>query len=399
MKNYLKQAVILAGGRGTRLKPLTDTRPKPMIEFHGKPFLEYLIESLRDQGIQKVLLLLGYLPDVVKDYFGDGKKFGIEIEYSVTDEENDTGTRIRLAAKKIDPCFLLMYCDNYWPLNLEDMWQHYKKKKVKAQLTVYSNKDKYTKDNVIVDDNGFIIKYDKTRTAKDLQGVDICYAIIDKSVLDLLPEENILFETMVYPRLAEEKQLAAYVSDHRYYSVGSFDRLEMTKEFLRFKPSIILDRDGVLNKKAPKAQYVKTWDEFKWLPGSKEAIAMLTQAGYRVIIVTNQAGITRGMMSESDLHILHEQMKKDMESAGGKIDAIYHCPHHWDDGCQCRKPLPGMFFAAQRDLYLDLSRTYFVGDDERDEQAAKAAGCKYMHVSGEQNLRDAVTKILGEKIE
>ena len=78
------QAVILAGGRGTRMRPLTDTRPKPMVEFHGRPFLEYMIEMLREQGFERVLLLLGYLPEVIQEHFGDGSGFGVEIDYSVS---------------------------------------------------------------------------------------------------------------------------------------------------------------------------------------------------------------------------------------------------------------------------------------------------------------------------
>jgi NDP-sugar pyrophosphorylase family protein len=107
------QAVILAGGRGTRLRPLTLTRPKPMVEIQGKPFLEYQIEQLRQQGFKRVLLLLGYLPEIVRDYFGNGRRWGIKIEYSVSDVDDETGRRLKLAEPFLDPCFLLLYCDNY----------------------------------------------------------------------------------------------------------------------------------------------------------------------------------------------------------------------------------------------------------------------------------------------
>ena len=102
------QAVILAGGRGERMRPLTDIRPKPMIEVNGKPFLEHQILMLRDQGFKRVLLLLGYLPEVVRDYFGDGSKWGMEIDYSITAVEDNTGRRIKLAEKKLEDCFLLV---------------------------------------------------------------------------------------------------------------------------------------------------------------------------------------------------------------------------------------------------------------------------------------------------
>jgi D-glycero-D-manno-heptose 1,7-bisphosphate phosphatase len=117
-----RQAVILAGGLGTRLRPITDTIPKPMIIFHGKPFLEYLIKMLANQEFTKVVLLLGYLPEKVIEYFGSGEKWGIEIQYSVTDVEDDTGLRLLKAKDLIEDEFMLLYCDNYWPMDFNKMF-------------------------------------------------------------------------------------------------------------------------------------------------------------------------------------------------------------------------------------------------------------------------------------
>jgi NDP-sugar pyrophosphorylase family protein len=100
--------VILAGGRGTRLAPLTDTRSKAMVEFHGKPFAEYLIELARSQGFERFLFLLGYQPASVSDYFGDGRRWGVRIDYSVTPVEDETGARVREALPRLDPSVLLM---------------------------------------------------------------------------------------------------------------------------------------------------------------------------------------------------------------------------------------------------------------------------------------------------
>jgi len=391
------QAVILAGGQGTRLRPLTDVRPKPMIEIHGKPFLEYLVEMLRDQGFERVLLLLGYLPEVVQNYFGDGRQWGIKIEYSVTALEDDTGRRVKLAAPLIDECFMLMYCDNYWPMQMNKMWDRFVQADVPAMVTVYRNKDGYTKNSVKVDEAGYVSVYDKSRSSPDLQGVEISYAILKKSVLDLLPEGNVLFETSVYPPLAADRQLAAYVSDHRYYSVGSLNRLSFTDAFLARRPTVILDRDGVLNKKPPRAEYVRTWADFEWLPGAKDALKLFNDAGCQVIVVSNQAGIARGAMTEADLDAIHDHMKEEAIQAGGRIDAIYHCPHGWDDGCDCRKPKPGMLFQAQREHHLDLSRTPFIGDDVRDAEAADAAGCISLLLSSHETLLDIAPNVIARQ--
>ena len=390
----LPQAVILAGGRGTRLAPITDTIPKPMIRFHGKPFLAYLLTLLREQGFERALLLLGYLPDRIQEYFGDGEEWGLHIEYSVSDVDNDTGLRLKLARDLIDEVFLLMYCDNYWPMQIGKMWEKFVSVDTKALVTVYNNRDNYTRSNLRVDKSDRVVVYDKTRTAPNLQGVDIGFLIARKGVIDLIPSGNVSFEGSVYPMLIADGQLAAYKTDHRYYSVGDHRRLALTDTFLADKKAVILDRDGVLNKKAPKADYVKTWTEFEWLPGAKEALALLSRAGYTVMVVTNQAGIARGMMDEADLDDIHEQMKHEAQAVGGKIDAIYQCPHGWKEGCLCRKPKPGMLFQAQRDFHLDLTRTFFIGDDDRDVMAGQAAGCKTVLVSESFPLVHAVKEMV-----
>jgi D-glycero-D-manno-heptose 1,7-bisphosphate phosphatase len=210
-------------------------------------------------------------------------------------------------------------------------------------------------------------------------------------VLELLPEQDELVEQALYPRLAERRQLAAHVSDHRYYSVGSLERLPATERFLARRHAVILDRDGVLNRRPPRAEYVTRPDEFEWLPGAREALALLKETGHTVIVVTNQAGIARGAMTEADLEEIHERMRAE---AGGAVDRIYRCPHGWDEGCECRKPAPGMLFQAQRDFDLDLTRTPFIGDDERDREAAEAAGCPSILVSERQSLLDVVRALV-----
>jgi len=388
------QAVILAGGRGERMRPLTDIRPKPMIEIAGKPFLEHQVELLRGQGFKKFLFLLGYLPDVVKNHFGDGSKWGVQIEYSVTAVEDLTGRRVKLAEKKLDDLFLLVYCDNYWPLPMDKLWRRFVAANVPMMITVYSNKDDYTKSVLKVDEAGFVSVYDKKKKTPDLQGTEISFAIIRRELIEQLPDGNISLEETLFPPLIAKKQLAAFVTHHRYYSVGDTFRLPITEQFLARRPAIILDRDGVFNEKAPRAQYVRNWSEWKWLPGVKESLRALNLAGFKVIVVSNQAGINRGAMTEKDLHDIHMRMVAEVEQAGGRIDAIYFCPHDWDEGCECRKPKPGMLFQAQHDFNLDLSRTVFIGDDERDAQAAEAAGCIPALVSEKRTLTDIVTEVI-----
>lgn len=401
MNNFLpkhiekpKQAVILAGGLGTRLRPITDTIPKPMIAFHGKPFLEYIIEMLVEQGFTKVVLLLGYLPEKVTEHFGNGEKWGIDIQYSITDVGDDTGLRIKQAKHLFDPVFVLLYCDNYWPMNFEKMWAKYQSADVDALVTVYMNKDGYTKSNIRIDAEGFIEVYDKTRQAENLQGVDIGFFILKKTVVDMIPDGNPNFEKTVMPQLIAAHKIITYTTEHRYYSVGSHERLVLTEKFLERKKTVILDRDGVINKKAAQADYVKNRHEWEWIPGSKEAICLLKKNGYTVIIVSNQAGIARGKMTVSDLEDIHQHMQQELAACGGSVDKIYYCPHGWDANCDCRKPKPGMLFQAQRDFHLDLTKLYFAGDDERDIEAGNAAGMKTFLIKDEYPLLSFVTEQL-----
>ena len=326
------QAVILAGGRGTRLGPLTATRPKPMIEIHGRPFLEYQIEQLRDQGFTRILLLLGYLPDVVRNYFGDGSRWGVEISYSVSSPDDLTVRRLQLARSRLDQCFLLLYCDNYYPLQMDRMWSRFVQADRPAMITVYSNKDGYSRDSVRLTHDAIVEVFDRGRTTPGLSGIEISYAIITDEALAHLPEQDALFEEAVYPPLAARRQLAAYVTDHRYYSVGSQHRLPQTEAFFARRPAVFLDRDGVLNERPRRAHYVRRPSEFRWLPGATEALRLLNEAGYRVLIVSNQAGIGRGVMSEEDLQHLHDWMIGEISGEGGRIDAIYYCPHDWEVG-------------------------------------------------------------------
>src|SRR3989344_4755196 len=163
----ITQAVILAGGAGTRLQPFTLKNPKPMVRVNGKPFLEYLVDLLKENGIKEIVILTGFLGEKIVKHFGDGKAFGVKIKYSHTPfkdfftEELKSGTRILNAHELLDDYFLLMYCDNYWPANLKKLQQSFVDAKADVLLTVYSNRDNSTKNNTLVDENGIVKKYDK----------------------------------------------------------------------------------------------------------------------------------------------------------------------------------------------------------------------------------------------
>ena len=178
------------------------------------------------------------------------------------------------------------------------------------------------------------------------------------------------------------------------------------------RKAIFLDRDGVINKKAADGDYIKSWDEFEFLPRVKEAIRRLNKSGFLVIIASNQRGIARGLMTEDDLKEIHTKMQQELAKEGAKIDGIYYCPHDIEDHCGCRKPEPGLLLKAAREHDIDLSQSWMIGDRETDIEAGKRAGCRTILIGSAlasgtlkgmgpdlvaKSLAEAVDKLLGRE--
>jgi D-glycero-D-manno-heptose 1,7-bisphosphate phosphatase len=140
--------------------------------------------------------------------------------------------------------------------------------------------------------------------------------------------------------------------------------------------AVFLDRDGVINVKAAEGEYVTRWEDFHFLPGVREATAKLSKKGWKVIVITNQRCIARGLLSVSKLDEIHEKMTKELALSGAQLDAIYYCPHNSQPACTCRKPLPGMLLRAALDHQIDLAGSWMVGDSIKDVEAGKRAGCR-----------------------
>lgn len=156
-------------------------------------------------------------------------------------------------------------------------------------------------------------------------------------------------------------------------------------------PVIFLDRDGVINVQAAPHQYITQWASFKYLPGVYDAMRLLKQEGYRVIIVSNQRCVARGMATEQEINALHAQLISDIAAHGGRIDAIYYCPHDISDHCDCRKPKPGLLERAEQDMRVnigpvDRSMSWMIGDSDSDVQAGISFGVNTVRILKERTL-------------
>lgn len=140
------------------------------------------------------------------------------------------------------------------------------------------------------------------------------------------------------------------------------------------RAAVFLDRDGVINEN--RDDYVKGWDEVRFIPGVFDTLARLSLTPFRVVLITNQSPIGRGILAAEQVEAINRRLVAEIEAYGGRVDGVYYCPHHPDDRCACRKPQPGLLHRAAKDLGLDLAHSYLIGDAVSDLAAARAAGCK-----------------------
>ena len=377
-----KQAVILCGGLGSRLRPYTLSNPKPMILCNEKPFIWYLMNQMSEKGISNFILLTGYLSQKIKDYFGNGDSFGWCIEYSSGPVEWDTGRRLWEAKKLLEESFILLYSDNFAPFLFDQLIETHNKNNLPLTLTVVEKKP----GNLSLSNSGIVEKYDTDRIDGRSNYVEIGYMVVQtKFMFDYFIDPDCSFSTVI-KSLANSKKIGTWIQNDTYHSISDPIRWKMAEKYLEAKKIIFIDRDGVINQKAKKGEYITNWKNFKFIPDTINVMKQLSIEGFQFIIITNQAGIARGKMNYNDLNKIHNNLLNEFKKYGIKILKIYTCPHHWDENCNCRKPKPGMFYSASRDFNIRLDKTLFIGDDLRDCEAAFNAGVKSIFLGDSSKL-------------
>lgn len=223
------QVVILAGGLGTRLRPVTERVPKPMVEVAGIPFLEYILRHLSGQGLNRFLILLGYLGEQIKEYFGSGARWRISIDYAMEPKPLGTAGAIRNAFDRLDAEFLLLYGDSYLPINYSEVIREFYAGPSKCLMVVYDNHlgDTGVVNNVALDPDGTVRRYQKGERAADLQYVEAGVLCLCRNVFEDLPRfQQISLEQELYGKLIAERQIRAFVTEQRFFDIGTPARLE-----------------------------------------------------------------------------------------------------------------------------------------------------------------------------
>ena len=379
-----QQAVVLCGGLGTRLHPYTDHMPKPMMLCNGKPFLWHLLQQLYEQKINRFVLLTGYLAEKIESYFGDGSSWGWEIHYSEGPVELDTGKIILEAREEIDDQFLLLYSDNFSLFPLDKVIAFHERNQKPLTFMVAPK----IPGNINLNENCIVQEYNNNRSDKSLDYVEIGYMIVEKEQTLAFYEEPECSFSSILKMMATQHQISAWIQRDAYHSISDQERWKKTEDYLYPKKIILIDRDGVINNKAPKGEYISKWKDFEFVSDTISGLKFLAKQGFQFIVISNQAGVARGMIDLVELEQIHNSMIDKLTEFGIKILDIYVCPHHWNDNCSCRKPNPGLFYQATSDWSFRLDKTLFIGDDSRDCQAAYNAGCESVFIGNESELLD-----------
>ena len=380
----VREALILAGGMATRLGETAADVPKCLLPVAGRPFLDHLLWNLRRQGVRRVVLCTGRLHDAVEAHIGDGSAFGVEAVYAREPEPLGTAGALALGARLIAG-ELAYACngDSLFDANLPDLARHLREAPdAVAALAVRAVEDAARYGSVSADAAGRVTAFGEKSVGGPglINGGVYC---VRTSWLASLPAQSASLERDVFPALASSGQLLALRSHGFFVDIGLPETLAAAQTSVaawRRKPCAFLDRDGVIN---VDRFYVHTPEEFTFTEGMPDAIRRLNDAGWLVIVITNQAGIGRGLYTEAEFEAFKEWIDERLAEAGAHVDATYHCPHHATAGvgeyrrtCDWRKPGPGMLLAAMRDWEPDAERSFMIGDRDKDMAAAAAAGVR-----------------------
>lgn len=226
-KITMPTAVILAGGRGERLRPLTDSIPKPMIRIKGKPFLQYQLELLSKYNIADIILCVGFLHDTIIDYFGDGSGQNVSIRYSIEDIFLGTGGALKYAQEHLPQDFLLLYGDSYLPIDYTRLLESWYASGAQGLVVCYDNALGIDRNNVRLDPDGLIRSYNKRAPAEGANYLEAGASVLKKDILELIPSgKPVSLEEEIFPLLIKAGLLHGYPTPQRYYDIGTPERLK-----------------------------------------------------------------------------------------------------------------------------------------------------------------------------
>ena len=379
------QAVVLIGGLGTRLGVLTRDVPKPLLDVDGRPFLEYVVAHLARFGVTEILLLAGYHGALVRERYDGRRLFGATIAVSIEPGPLGTAGALVHAADRLGDRFLLCNGDTFFDADLLPLLRLADDSGCEAAMLLREVDGGGRYGCVDLGADGAIRRFlekpaDGDGPALINSGI---YLVRREPILAAIDATPASLERDVFPKLVARGALRGVRASGYFVDIGIPDDLAAARTELprrRTRPAVFLDRDGVLNLDAG---YTHRPGQLEWVETAPAAVRMLNEAGFYVLVVTNQAGVARGYYDEAAVRSFHAQMQDDLLREGAHVDGFYHCPHHPDgtvEGfairCDCRKPEPGLLRQAASDWPIDASQSFLVGDKDSDLAAAAAFGVR-----------------------
>jgi D,D-heptose 1,7-bisphosphate phosphatase len=402
MAPRMEQCAILVGGKGTRLGALTQATPKPLLEIdQDTVFLDLLIEDVARQGFTDVILLAGYLGEQVRARYANRTIAGAVVRVVVEPQPQGTGGALLAAKDLLAPRFLLLNGDSFFDINLRGLAADAAPFAAALALRRVTDASRY---GVVERDGQRIVRFREKDPANIGPAViNGGIYVLDRSILSSIERLPCSIETEVFPVLAAKGELAGFERTGYFLDVGLPESLATGRRELparRCRPAIFLDRDGVVNRDV---DYAHLPEQITWIDGAISAIRYLNDTGYRVIVVTNQAGVAHGYYDEAAVNTLHRWMQEQFALAGAFVDHFYYCPYHPEGRVEKyrrqdpnRKPNPGMILQAFADYRCIKERSFLIGDKPSDVQAAQAAGIAgFLFPDG--NLLDFVNSRIAER--
>ena len=365
------KAVILAGGRGERIRPISDTLPKALVPIDGKPIIAHQIEQLERVGVREIFILTGYLAQSIASYCGQ-LQTNMKIHCIESSPGATPAQRILNSQIDIGDEFLLIYCDNFIlsDSNIESVLQS------NAAITfLVQSRDV---GNIKLNSNQQAF-YTSDQRSSDYRAVELGnISVKTKRFMEVLNKTQDLPQTL--EKLSNELVCLAVISNS---PVNSISNLKTYTSNLRRRRILLLDRDGILVEKMPYREYLSNLKDYRPIYENWSTLKKVSNLGVDFLIATNQPGVATGEVSEEFLSAFHIRLVSDLLDFGINVLAVYACKHHWNENCNCRKPKPGMLLEAMEQFEISAESTLYIGDEVKDSIAASAAGIDYVIINNE----------------
>ena len=385
--------VILAGGKGSRIKSLIKDRPKPMAVFNNKPFLEYIIQFYSKYIFKNIFILTGYKSKSIKKKF-DNKKYNFtNIKCLTENRPLGTGGALNLLKRKKINDFILINGDTFINVDLSKLIKSCGKNNF-GSLTLVKNKSYKSNKKLITMD----LKKDRVVFKNSGSFMNGGVYFFKRKFLKFIKNKNLSLENEILPNLINKGKISGIVTNSFFLDIGTPNNFMSAKKLLLkncSKPAAFLDRDGVINYDTG---YVHKLRDFKLRPGVIEGLKLLIKKNYYIFIITNQAGIGKGIFSKSDFYKLHNQIKEKLQNKNIFFDDVNYCPYHpkaklkkYRKKTELRKPGNLMIRQIKKKWHVKDRKSFMIGDKISDKICAKKS--KLYFEFAEKNFLNQIKRI------